>query len=198
MMSTPTAPTATPWEVSGITTDAKAIAAARHLSAPDTLWICDLSQIWGGTSWLYFAYVLDHANGRCLGWSPHRVLHAELMTDALLRATIARRAQVNGGADAALPGAGRRFVPATADVPVVFGRGCRTAEIEFPQWAIPSAADAAMCDAFLAGIRQLVDDQEANEDRAWASMPEAKRAVSAWIAQTYNPYRAARPLHPVG
>jgi hypothetical protein len=87
----------------------------------------------------------------------------------------------------------RRFIPAVAEVPVVFGRGCRTAEIDFPQWAIPSAADVAMCDSFLSGIRELVDDQELNQDRAWASMPEARRAVAAWIEEAYNRDRGCLP-----
>jgi hypothetical protein len=194
MMSTAIAAAARPWQVSGITTEAGAITAARHLSESDSLWICDLSQIWGGTSWLYFAYVLDHGSGRCLSWSPHRVPHGELITDALHQATTARRARTDSEPGSATSLLGRRFAPARGDVPVVFGRGCRTAEIDFPQWAIPSAADAAMCDAFLAAMRQLVDDQEANEDRAWASMPEARRAVSAWIDQTYNPNAGRRPV----
>lgn len=186
-MSTAIAPAVSPWEVNGITTKAGAITAARHLSAPDSLWICDLSQIWGGTSWLYFAFVLDHGSGRCLGWSPHRVPHGELITDALLQAATQGRARLHSGAGTAATGLGRRFVPEGDEVPVVFGRGCRSAEVDFPQWAIPSAADVAMCDAFLAGIRQLVDEQERDRDRAWASMPEARRAVSAWIDRRYNP-----------
>jgi hypothetical protein len=198
MMPTAVAQAVGPLRIGGVTTDAKAITAARHRIAPDSLWICDLSQIWGGTSWLYFAYVLDHGSGRCLGWAPHRVPHGELITDALVQATTIRGERLNRQAVAAETGVGRRFAPAGDEVPVVFGRGCRTAEIDFPQWAIPSAADVALCEAFLGGIRQLVNEQELNEDRAWASMPEAKRAVSAWIAETYNPYRAAPPLQPVG
>src|SRR4029077_1962345 len=182
-MSTAIASPASPLTLGGITTDARAITAARHLTAPDSLWVCDLSQVWGGTSWLYFAYVLDQGSARCRGWAPHRVPHAQLITDALRQATTPRTARIRAQAGGAL---GRRFAPVGADVPVVFGRGCRMAEIHFPQWAIPSAAGVAMCDAFLAGIRQLVNEQELNEDRAWASMPEAKRAVSAWIDQTYN------------
>lgn len=192
-MSTAIAPAASPWAVSGVTTDAGAITAARHRIVPDGLWICDLSQIWGGTSWLYFAYVLDRGSGRCLGWAPHRVPHAELITDALLQATTARRALVHSEEGVGTSGPMRRFAPTPSEVPLVFGRGCRNIEIDFPHWAIPSAAGAAMCEAFLAGIRQLVDEQEANEDRAWASMPEAKRAVSAWIDQTYNRNREQIP-----
>src|SRR4051794_25633394 len=120
MMSTAIAAAARPWQVSGITTEAAAITAARHRSEPNSLWICDLSQIWGGTSWLYFAYVLDHGSGRCLGWSPHRVPHGELITDALLQATTTRRARIHSEPDSATSLSGRRFVPASRDVPVVF------------------------------------------------------------------------------
>jgi len=171
-----------PLAVDGITTDAAAITASRHSRSPDRLWICDLSQVWGGTTWLYFAYVLDCESGRCLGWSPHRVPHGEVISDALRRATTGRRF-----------GAGpRRFEPAEGKVPVVFGRGCRNAEIEIPRWAVPSAADAALCEAFIAGLRRLVDEHELQEDRAWSSFPEAERAIVDWIDERYNPPRECR------
>jgi putative transposase len=174
------APIASPIAVEGITTDARTITAARHLRAPDRLWICDISQIWGGTSWLYFAYVLDHGSGRCLGWSPHRVPHAELVAEALRQATTARRADF-------IPGP--RFAAPSRDVPVVFGGSCRSAAIDFPNWAVPSAGDLALCDGFVGGMRRLADEQEMSEDRAWASMPEAQRAIARWIDFSYNPSR---------
>jgi putative transposase len=188
-MTTTTAPiSASPLAVSGTTTEAAAITAARHLTEPDRLWICDLSQIWGGTNWLYFAYVLDHGSGRCLGWAPHRVPHTELIATALLQATTERRVNGSAAADRDMSATilGPRFGPASREVPVVFGRGCRHAELDFPQWAIPSAADAALCDAFIGGIRGLADEAELNEDRAWASMPEARRSVAEWIEHAYN------------
>jgi hypothetical protein len=156
-----------PLDICGITTDPKAITAARHLRAPDRLWIADLSQVWGGTSWLYFAYVLDRDSRRCLAWSPHRVPHAGLITEAIGEAAAGRTAS--------------RFPPAAA---LVFGRGCRTAGFEFPHWAIPAASDAALCEAFVGGLRQAAADHE-GESR-WASIPEARRAAGAWIEDTYN------------
>jgi transposase InsO family protein len=179
---------ADPLAVTGTTTDAGAITAGRHSRRANRLWICDISQIWGGTTWLYFAYVLDHSTGRCLGWSPHRVPHAELITDALHQATTARR--LRQGADS-------RFEPVDSEVPLVFGRGCRNAEIDIPHWAIPSAADVALCEVFIGGLRRLVDEQEMSEDRAWASLPEAQRAIGEWIDVQYNPTRELRDRDPV-
>jgi transposase InsO family protein len=183
-MTTATRPTiagpieGTQLAIPGITTDLAAITAARHARAPGRLWIADLSQVWGGTSWLYFAYVLDRDSRSCLAWSPHRVPHAGLITQAIREAASGPRP---------------RFRPPPA---LVFGRGCWTADFHFPRWAIPSASDTALCDAFVAGLRQAAADQE-GESR-WASFPEARKAASAWIEETYNPYRAERPLQPVG
>ena len=187
-MTTTTVPTIEgSLRIRGITTDPKAINAARHLRAVDRLWVCDLSQIWGGTSWLYFAFVLDHASGRCLGWSPHRLPHPELVAHALTDAVAGRLEDVEDQ---------RRFAPsASADVPVVFGRGCRTAEIDFPRWAIASASDAARCTSFVAALRrELVDEEELGEDRAWASVPEAQRVIADWIEFAYNARRATPEL----
>jgi transposase InsO family protein len=184
-MTTATRPTiagpieGAPLAIPGITTDLAAITAARHNHAPGRLWIADLSQVWGGTSWLYFAYVLDRDSRHCVAWSPHRVPHVELIAEALREAAGARL--------------GTGLQPPVA---VVFGRGCRTAGLDFPRWAIPAASDAAFCDSFVAGLRQAAADHDG--ECRWASFPEARSAAAAWIAETYNPYRAARPLDPVG
>jgi transposase InsO family protein len=168
-----------PLDIPGVTTDAPAITAARHAHIPGRLWIADLSQVWGGTSWLYFAYVLDRDSRRCLAWSPHRAPHAGLIAEAIR--------------DAAAGGSRSRFQPAAA---LVFGRGCRIADFHFPRWAIPAASDVALCDAFVGALRQAAADHE-GESR-WASIPEAREAAAAWIETIYNPHRAAGQLQPVG
>lgn len=171
---------ARPFEVPGTTTDSLAINAGRRLPGPDRLWVVDFSQIWGGTSWLYFAFVIDHESHQCLGWAPHRSPHGDLVRDALVQAVTARSTRATAAGESV-----GDFAPS---VPVVFSRGCHTAEIEFPQWAIPSASDAAACGSFVAGMRrELVDKQEENEERAWASVPEATRAIAHWIEEIYNP-----------
>lgn len=167
-------------DVPGMTTDPSAVAAARRAQGLDRLWICDLTQIWGATCWLYFAFVLDRDSRRCLGWSPHQVPHADLVTDALVQAVATSSRSV---------------------VPVVFGRGCRTAQVDFPRSAMSSAADAALCDAFVAALRrEFVDQSEVvqaeDHERAWASPAEAKLAIGEWIAECYNRPSPARPLVP--
>jgi transposase InsO family protein len=165
-----------PLAIPGTTTDPAAITAARHARAPGRLWVVDLSQVWGGTSWLYFAYVLDRDSRRCLAWSPHRAPHAGLIAAAIRQAVASGRRG--------------RFRPAVA---LVFGRGCRTAALDFPRWAIPSASDMALCDAFVGGLRRAAADHE-GESR-WASLPEARTAAAAWIEGTYNAHRGARRYH---
>jgi transposase InsO family protein len=166
-------------DVPGTTSDLAAITAARHARAPGRLWIADLSQVWGGTSWLYFAYVFDRDSRHCVAWSPHRVPHVELIAEALREAATGRL--------------GTGLQPPVA---VVFGRGCRTAGLDFPRWAIPAASDVALCDSFVAGLRQAAADNHG--ECRWASFPEAQRAAAAWIDHAYNPSRAERALQLVG
>jgi transposase InsO family protein len=172
VLAAPTRPDAL--QVLGVTLEPAAIIAGRHARGPNRLWIVDLSQVWGGTTWLYFAYVLDRDTGRCLSFSPHRVPHAELVSDAL------REAVAGVDAELELP------------VPIVLGRGCRTAELEIPNWALPSAWHAARAEAFVRALRQAAADNQG--ECRWASFAEARGAARAWIDQNYNSAHAVRRL----
>jgi putative transposase len=59
------------------------LAADMEVTAPDQLWVSDLTYIRLGHEFIYLAVVLDACSRRCLGWSLGRRLDAALATSAL-------------------------------------------------------------------------------------------------------------------
>lgn len=65
------------------------------ITAPDQLWVSDLTYIRLGHEFIYLAVVLDACSRRCLGWSLGRRLDAALATSALKMALKDRKPQVH-------------------------------------------------------------------------------------------------------
>jgi len=59
------------------------LAADMDITAPDQLWVSDLTYIRLGHEFVYLAVVLDACSRRCLGWALGRRLDAALATSAL-------------------------------------------------------------------------------------------------------------------
>ena len=71
------------------------LAAEMDVTAPDQLWVSDLTYIRLGHEFIYLAVVLDACSRRCLGWSLGRRLDTALATTALKMALIERKPQVH-------------------------------------------------------------------------------------------------------
>lgn len=71
------------------------LAAAMDITAPDQLWVSDLTYIRLGHEFIYLAVVLDACSRRCLGWSLGRRLEAALATAALRMALTERKPEVH-------------------------------------------------------------------------------------------------------
>jgi len=71
------------------------LAADMNVTAPDQLWVSDLTYIRLGREFIYLAVVLDACSRRCLGWSLGRRLDAALATTALKMALSGRKPQVH-------------------------------------------------------------------------------------------------------
>lgn len=71
------------------------LAAMMDVTAPDQLWVSDLTYIRLGHEFVYLAVVLDACSRRCLGWSLGRRLDALLATTALRMALTGRKPQVH-------------------------------------------------------------------------------------------------------
>jgi putative transposase len=158
--------------VTGTTFAPDAIAAARQANAPNRLWLADLGIAPTDRGRLYFGFVLDCYSRRCLGWWPRSELQPELLTRALQMAIAGR-----------WPTAALALDPdrQAAPVAVVLAKRCRAAHIDEPRRARASAAEAALGDAFLAGLRR-----ELLADARWPTQAEARTAIGAWIEGTYN------------
>jgi putative transposase len=73
------------------------LAAEMDITAPDQLWVSDLTYIRLGHEFIYLAVVLDACSRRCLGWSLGRRLDAALATSALRMAIKERKPKVDQG-----------------------------------------------------------------------------------------------------
>ncbi len=60
-------------------------------SAPDRIWVGDITYLWTLEGWLYLAVVLDTFSRRIVGWAVSHRLERELAMTALQRALDARR-----------------------------------------------------------------------------------------------------------
>ena len=61
-------------------------------AGPNQKWVADFTYVWTAEGWLYVAVVLDLYSRRIVGWSMHRDMTAQLVTDALTMAVWRRGA----------------------------------------------------------------------------------------------------------
>jgi transposase InsO family protein len=71
------------------------LAADMDVTAPDQLWVSDLTYVRLGREFIYLAVVLDACSRRCLGWALGRRLDAALAATALRMALRERKPQVH-------------------------------------------------------------------------------------------------------
>ena len=59
--------------------------------APNQKWVCDITYLWTGESWLYLAVVLDLFSRMVVGWAMDKRMKTKLVCDALQMALWRRR-----------------------------------------------------------------------------------------------------------
>lgn len=64
-----------------------------QVSAPNRVWVGDITYIWTAEGWLYLAVVIDLFSRKVVGWSMSNRMKAQLVCDALTIATWNRRPQ---------------------------------------------------------------------------------------------------------
>jgi putative transposase len=143
-------------------------------TAPDQLWVADITYVPTWAGFLYLAVVLDVWSRRVVGWSMATHLRTELVLDALNMAVEQRQpTSVIHHSDQ-----GCQYTS------IAFGLRCREVGIKPSMGSVGDAYDNALCESFFATLEcELIDR------RRFASQAQARLAVFDFIEGFYNPRR---------
>jgi putative transposase len=145
-----------------------------HATAPDRLWVADITYIPTWTGFLYLAVVLDAWSRRVVGWSMATDLKSGLVLDALEMALWRRRP----GSVIHHSDQGCQYTS------IAFGLRCREAGVRPSMGSVGDAYDNALCESFFATLECELLDRTSFRTRA-----EARMAVFDYIEGWYNPHR---------
>jgi putative transposase len=143
-------------------------------TAPNQLWVADITYVPTMVGFLYLAVVLDVFSRRIVGWAMANHLRTELVIDALDMAV------------------GRRH-PSTVIhhsdqgcqyTSVGFGLRCREVGVKPSMGSVGDAYDNAMCESFFATLECELLDR-----RRFKTHPEAEMAIFDFIEGFYNTHR---------
>ena len=145
-------------------------------SAPDVVWVRDITYVRTWEGWLYLATVLDVFSRRVIGWAMAEHLRASLVCDALRMAIATRGGSVAG---------------------VIFhsDRGCQYTSAEFRtlcdahgvQQSMGKTGvcwDNALAESFFATYKL-----ELIEPATWPTRARARSATVHWLEAVYNRQR---------
>ena len=143
-------------------------------SAPNQLWVADITYVPTATGFLYLAVVLDVWSRKIVGWSMASHLRAELVLDAMEMAVGQRRPKdVIHHSDQ-----GSQYTS------VAFGKRCGEAGVRPSMGSVGDAYDNAMAESFFSTL-----EAELLSRRRFASQAEARMACFSYIEGWYNPAR---------
>jgi putative transposase len=143
-------------------------------TAPDRLWVADITYIPTAAGFLFLAVVLDAWSRRVVGWAMAGHLRTELVLDALDMALRGRRPhQVIHHSDH-----GCQYTS------IAFGLRCREAGVQPSMGSVGDAYDNALCASFFATLECELLDR-----RRFVTHAEARLAVFDYIEGWYNPRR---------
>ena len=145
-------------------------------SAPDRLWLTDITEHPTRQGKVYLAAVLDVYARRIVGWSIADHLRSELVVDALEMARWRRR-----------PAPGQTVLHSDRGVQYTswaFGHRLREAGILGSMGRVGSAYDNAMMESFFSTLQRELLDR-----RRWQTRKELASAIFEWIEAWYNPHR---------
>jgi putative transposase len=143
-------------------------------SAPDQLWVSDITYIPTWSGFLFLAVVLDVYSRRVVGWAMANHLRTELVLDALNMALYRRRPKnVIHHSDQ-----GCQYTS------IAFGKRCAEAGVRASMGSVGDCYDNAMCESFNATL-----ECELLVNHRFRSQREAALAVFDFIEGWYNPHR---------
>lgn len=143
-------------------------------TAPNQLWVADITYVPTWAGFLYLAIVLDVFSRRIIGWAMEKHLRAELVIDALDMAVGQRQpSTVIHHSDQ-----GCQYTS------VAFGLRCREVGVKPSMGSVGDAYDNAMCESFFATLECELLDR-----RRFKTQVEAEMAIFDFIEGFYNTHR---------
>jgi putative transposase len=144
------------------------------VTAPDRLWVADITYMPTWAGFLYLAVVMDAWSRRVVGWSMTTHLRTDLVLDALNMAIWQRQPeQVVHHSD-----------QGTQYTSIAFGLRCKEADVRPSMGSVGDAYDNALCESFFATL-----ECELIERRSFRTKAEARMAIFNFIESFYNPRR---------
>jgi len=143
-------------------------------TAPDQLWVADITYVPTWAGFLYLAVVLDAWSRRIVGWAMATSLETTIVLDALNMAVCQRQP---------------RSVVHHSDhgcqyTSIAFGLRCKEAGVRPSMGTVGDAYDNAMCESFFGTLECELLDR-----RRFHTQAEGRLAVFDFIEGFYNPRR---------
>lgn len=149
----------------------------RHFrsTAPDRVWVADLTQHRTGEGWFYAGIVLDAFSRRIVGWSTGERPDAALAVNALAMALEQRRPG---------PGAVHHSDHGAQYTSLVFTHALRAAGLEGSMGRLGSAYDNAVAESFFASLQTELLDRH-----VWSTRASLRSAFFRYVEGFYNTHR---------
>jgi putative transposase len=143
-------------------------------SAPNQLWVADITYVPTHSGFLFLAVVLDVFSRRVVGWAMATHMRAELVVDALEMA-IHKRKPI---------GVIHHSDQGSQYTSIAFSKRCETAGVRTSMGSVGDCYDNAMCESFNAIL-----ECELLVRRRFKTQREAALAVFEFIEGFYDPHR---------
>jgi putative transposase len=143
-------------------------------TAPNQLWVADITYIPTWAGFLYLAVVVDVYSRRIVGWAMENHLRTELVLQALNMALWQRRpAAVIHHSDQ-----GCQYTS------LQFGRRCKEVGVRPSMGSVGDCYDNSLCESLFASL-----ECELLQKRRFQTQAEARMAIFDYIEAWYNPRR---------
>lgn len=143
-------------------------------TAPDQLWVADITYVPTWAGFLFLAVVLDAFSRRVVGWAMATHLKTELVLSALEMARVQRRPQ----------GVIHHSDHGCQYTSLAFGARCATLGVRPSRGTVGDCYDNALCESFFATL-----ECELLNRRTFPSHAEARTAIFRFLEGWYNPRR---------